>query len=224
MVKAASLHGWDVTPDEAARIQKQIAGMVSLRMEALDVRLVAGADCSYRNGAARAAVVVCSYPALEVVAQYCRRMPVSFPYIAGLFAFREGPPLLACFEDVTEDVGLVFFNGHGIAHPARCGLASHLGVLLGVPSIGIASAVLSCRYHEPPAFPGASTFLHNEEGDAVGHALRLREGSLLFVSPGHKIDLRGALSFTLSCLKGDSRLPVPLLHAHRLSKGDGNRE
>jgi len=221
-VNVLALHEWDVTPSRAEEIQEELRKKVSLRPSQQEVRLVAGADVSYRKDAAVAAVVVCSYPEMRVVGEYRLAVSVSFPYIPGLFAFREGPALLACFTQVAEDPDLIFFNGHGIAHPRGCGLASHLGILLDRPSVGVARTLLYGRYAEPPAFSGASTFVHNEDGDTVGHCLRLSGGDVLFVSPGHRIDLKGALSFTLSCLREADALPAPLLYAHRLTRREGN--
>lgn len=206
-------HRWDVTPEEAHAIQLSLAGKVSLTPDLGDVRLVAGVDMSAKD-VARAAVVLLSYPELEVLEVARAEKPLDFPYVPGLLSFREGPAVLAAFEKLTRWPDLVFFDGQGIAHPRKIGIASHIGVLLDLPTIGVAKSPLAINGHEPPPEPGSWTEWTNRRGEVIAAAVRTKLRSKpLYISPGHRMDLPTAIRYVLSACRG-YRLPEPTRQAH----------
>lgn len=202
------------TAAEAIEIQKRLRDRV-LRNGSVAPRVVAGADVSYKNGVARAVFVVMRD--LALVEQVVVESPISFPYIPGLLSFREIPPLLAAWKKVRVRPDVIIVDGQGIAHPRRVGIASHLGLLLGVPTLGCAKSRLCGEYEEPPPERGSWTPL-THRGETVGAALRTRDGcSVVFVSTGHRIGLRSAISVVLSCAPR-YRLPEPQRLADQLTK------
>ncbi len=211
-----ALHSWDVTPGEAAAWQQRLRPQVRLEPFAGPVRRVAGVDVSFRADRARAAVVVLSFPALELVDQAWAEVAVSFPYIPGLLSFREGPAVLAAFARLALWPDLIIFDGQGIAHPRRLGLASHLGLFLDLPSIGCAKSRLCGEHDEPGPARGDWAPLYHK-GEVVGAALRSRPGTRpLYVSPGHRVDLETAIRHVLACCTR-YRLPETTRRAHRLA-------
>lgn len=211
-------HSWDLSPQEARALQKQLAGQVVRQPELGPVNTVAGVDVSYRDGEAQAALVVLSYPGLEVVDYAVTRQPVSFPYVPGLLSFREGPAVLAALERLPAPPDLLIFDGHGLAHPRRFGLACHIGLLTGLPSIGCAKSRLVGQYQEPGSEPGSYSLLTEAE-EVIGAALRTRWGTKpLFVSIGHRVDLPTAIQYVLNCCQG-YRLPETTRWAHRVAGG-----
>lgn len=209
------LHGWDVTIDEAVAIQERLRTQVCRESGVLVVRRVAGVDVSFREERARAAVAVLSFPDLQLADQALAEVGVSFPYIPGLLSFREGPAVLAAFERLTLWPDLVIFDGQGLAHPRRLGLAAHLGLFLDLPSIGCAKSRL-CGHHEEvgPARGDWTPLCDGEE--VIGAALRSRPGtSPLYVSIGHRISLEDAIRYVLACCTRH-RLPETTRWAHRL--------
>lgn len=216
------LHSWDVTPEEAAALQQELRAQIRLQSELAGVQRVAGVDVSFRREVARAAVVVLSFPELEVVDRAWAQVPVTFPYIPGYLSFREGPAVLAAFERLTLWPDLVLFDGQGIAHPRRLGLACHLGLFLDLPSIGCAKSRL-CGTHELPGPDRGDWARLCHGGEVVGAVLRSRPGTKpLYVSPGHRVDLPAAVHYVLACCAG-YRLPETTRWAHRLAgeRGEG---
>ncbi|MCX7950273.1 MAG: endonuclease V, partial [Treponemataceae bacterium] len=137
----------------------------------------------------------------------------NFPYIPGLLSFREGPVILSAFEELTIRPDVIIFDGQGIAHPRGLGLASHLGILLDIPSIGCAKTALVGTWDEPPDRPGSfSPLIYG--GQVVGDVLRTKERVRpVFVSPGHKVGRHAAREIVLACIRG-YRLPEPTRQAH----------
>lgn len=210
------LHRWDVTPEEAVALQQQLRQRVILQADLGRVERVAGVDVSFRGEKARAAVAVLSFPQLAVVERALAEVPVSFPYIPGLLSFREGPAVLAAFERLTLWPDLVIFDGQGLAHPRRFGLACHLGLFLDLPSIGCAKSRLCGTYQEPGPFRGEWSPLCDGE-EVIGAALRSHPTKeVLFVSPGHRMDLETAIRYVLACCT-NHRLPETTRWAHRLA-------
>jgi deoxyribonuclease V len=161
-----------------------------------------------------AAVVVVSLPGLEVVETVGAVRRARFPYIPGLFTFREVPPLLAALARLRRQPDVVLFDGHGLAHPRRFGLACHAGLLLGVTAVGCAKKRLVGEHRPVPRERGAYAPLRLD-GEAVGAVLRTRVGvKPVFVSPGHLIDTASAVELVLS-VTGRYRIPEPLRLAHR---------
>lgn len=175
-------------------------------------------DVSFRGELARAAVVVLSFPTLEVVDRAWAELPVTFPYIPGYLSFREGPAVLSAFERLTLWPDLVIFDGQGLAHPRRLGLACHLGLWLDLPSIGCAKSRLFGHGQEPGPQRGDSAALLDGD-EVIGAALRSRPGCRpLYVSPGQHMDIPSAIRVVLDCCPR-YRLPETTRQAHRLAKG-----
>ncbi len=219
-MKERNLHSWQVSVAEAKEIQRALAAQVVRRSELDTPRLIAGVDISGedRSGMATGAVVVLRFPELVLVEQSVVLQQISFPYVPGLLSFRETPLLLAACERLTVTPELFIADAQGIAHPRRLGLASHLGLLLDVPTIGCAKSIL-CGWHgdlgeEPGAY---APLLDGDE--VIGAALRTKRGvGPLYVSIGHKVDLDAALHWVMACLRG-YRLPEPTRLAHLAAAG-----
>lgn len=217
----SDLHPWEVNPRQAAAIQQDLRRKVIREDRFQTVRSVAGLDVSYpENGkTSRAGVVVLSYPHLEQIDQAMALMPVSFPYIPGLLSFREIPVILSALEKLARPPDLLVCDGQGYAHPRRFGLACHLGLLTGLPSIGVAKSILVGEHAPLAPERGAQSELI-EAGEVIGLALRTRQGVRpVYVSTGHRISLETAASFVLNC-SPKYRLPEPLRLAHHLATGD----
>ena len=216
-MKFKTLHPWDVRPGEAIQIQKKLKGSLELQDRPQGVRFVAGADMAISRSRLEGitAVIIFSFPELIPVERAWATDRLKFPYIPGLLSFRESPVLLQAFEKIRTEPDVIFIDGHGIAHPRGLGIASHLGLLLDKPTVGCAKSRLVGTYEEPAGARGQwSPLLH--EGQTVGAALRTREGTTpIFVSPGHKIDLTGAIESTFACTDG-YRVPKPTRLADEL--------
>jgi len=175
--------------------------------------LIAGCDVAYRGYSGCAAVALLSYPALEAVDVATAEGEVDFPYVPGLLAFRESPLILAALKKLKKRPHCLIADGHGIAHPRGAGLASHLGVLTGMPTIGCAKTRLVGDYTEPGLEKGDMSPLVLE-GKSVGYVVRTRSRiKPLIVSPGHLIDAGTAAQIVLAC-STSCRTPEPLRIAH----------
>ena len=213
-----ALHSWDVTPEEARQLQNKLRTQVISTDQFGTINTVAGVDIGLKKDTAIAAVVVLSFPELQVVDSVVTASPVRFPYIPGLLSFRETPPLLTAFDQLQTVPDLVIVDGQGIAHPRRFGLASHLGLILDKPTIGCAKSRLCGRYTEPNAEQGAYTYLTDKE-EVIGAAVRTRTNvRVVYVSIGHRISLDSARMWTLACCQG-YRLPETTRHAHNAASG-----
>ncbi len=205
---------------EARRLQEEMASLVRadvpLRLDELG--RVTGTDVSYlrEERLAVGVAVSFSWPGLELLEERVCVAESPFPYVPGLLSFRELPALLPALRDLGEGVGLVMVDGQGVAHPRRFGLASHLGVTLGVPALGCAKSRLVGEYREPGPERGQWCPLELD-GKTVGAVLRTRSGvKPVFVSVGHLIDLKSCIEAVLSCGRGH-RLPEPQRRAHGLT-------
>lgn len=209
------MHGWDVTPREAIAIQERLRDQVSLIPLEHSPQLIGGCDVSMNRFAADgfAGFVALGYPDLEPEARAAVKAPVPFPYVPGLLSFREIPMLLQAWDRLVVKPDVIMADGVGIAHPRRLGIASHLGLALSIPTIGVAKSVLVGAYEMPDDIPGASAPLVHR-GEVVGAALRTRKGvKPVFVSPGHLITLEESIALVLSAVKRH-RLPEPTRLAH----------
>ncbi len=220
-VKVRELHGWDVSREEAREIQRRLASEV-VRVPLLQGApgLVTGVDLSPPDpdGRARGAVVVTRLPVIEVVEVRTAEAVPKMPYIPGLLSFRESPPILAAVEKLSTAPDAFLVDGHGLAHPRRFGIACHLGLLLGTPTIGCAKNILRGRYEGLPPEEGAWAPLI-DKGETIGAAVRVKAGvSPIFVSIGHMVDLETAVRWVLAC-RGRIRLPTPIALAHRAAAG-----
>lgn len=207
---------WPRAVAQARELQERLRSRVKPTGGPRRVRLVAGADLAYRADGrwAWAAVVLLSVPDGRLVESATAAGPPHFPYVPGYLSFREGPLLLAAFKRLRERPDLCLFDGQGLAHPRRFGLACHLGVLLDLPSVGCAKSLLVGKYDEPgPARGDWSPLRVN--GDVVGAVLRTRSGvKPVFVSPGHRIGVRQAVRWVLACSR--FRVPEPIRLAEQL--------
>lgn len=212
-------HGWDVPVEKAMAIQHRLASQVLLTWDERLVRMVAGIDVGFPGEKGRAAVAVLSFPDLQLVDSARAETGVPFPYIPGLLAFREGPVILAALERLSREPDLLIFDGQGLAHPRRMGIATHMGVLLDVPSIGCAKSRLVGTHQQPGPRKGSYARLY-DEGEVIGAVLRTRDRvNPIYVSIGHRIDLERAIDFVLRCCT-KYRLPEPIRWAHRLASGE----
>jgi deoxyribonuclease V len=218
-MKVRHLHPWDVTPREAVKIQRALCVKLRLGEGGFSghLRHVGGADISYTRGDDRffAAVVILEWPSLRTVEEATHAEKVTFPYVPGLLSFREGPPLIRVFEKLKRVPDVVFFDGQGIAHPRGIGLASHMGILLNVASVGCAKTKLVGEYGEVGEAVGDYAELVFE-GRAVGAVVRTKEKvKPIYVSQGHRVGLRQSIRLALSCCRG-YRIPEPVRQAHLL--------
>jgi deoxyribonuclease V len=217
-------HSWNLAPYKAIALQQQIAGGV-IRKSSIapkNIRTVAGIDVHYRNGLATAAVVVVSIQDLETVDWVTSSRRLSFPYIPGLLSFREGPAVLEALAELRSQPDLLIFDGQGVAHPRRCGIASHIGLLLDKPSIGCAKTKLIGHHKEPGREKGRYTYLKDED-ETIGAVLRTRDGvKPVYVSIGHRMDLSDSIQITLQCCRR-YRLPEPIRRADQLARKAAHR-
>ncbi|MGB5063141.1 MAG: deoxyribonuclease V, partial [Candidatus Competibacter sp.] len=166
----------------------------------------------------RAAVAVLRYPELDVLETAIARRPTTFPYIPGLLSFRELPAVLAALERLREPPDLLLCDGQGIAHPRRLGIASHLGLLVDIPSVGVAKTRLFGTHEPVPEARGAWAPLRVDK-EIIGAVLRTRAGiKPLYVSSGHRIGLETAIGYVMGCCTR-YRLPETTRYAHRLASG-----
>lgn len=218
-VKIKTLHPWNVTPLEAVEIQRSMRELVSTIEDFDKIERVAGVDVNfnYKQNRARAAVVVLGLPGMNGIEEAAAEGEISFPYIPGLFAFREIPLLVPALEKLKTQPHLVIVNGQGMAHPERVGLASHLGVLTDTPTIGCARSRFIGTHEPPPKEKGAFTYLYDNE-EVIGAVVRTRTNAApLYVSIGHRVSLSRAVEYVLKCTR-QFRLPEPLRAAHRLTR------
>lgn len=217
-MEVRNLHRWDVTPQEAVRIQFSLRGEVRAQDDwAGPLRTVAAVDVSYdrRSPWLFAGVVVLRWPGLEVVEQAGVRARAGFPYVPGLLSFREAPAALEAWQRLALRPDCLICDGHGYAHPRRFGLACHLGLLVGVPTIGFAKRVLVGACPDPGRVRGSVSDLV-EAGERIGMAVRTREGAApVYVSVGHRISLETAVRTILACAPR-YRIPEPVRRAHAL--------
>ena len=209
-------HRWDLAPDEAIALQRELRARVQTTndFDPGALKTVAGIDASYKGDEGRAAVVVLSYPDLQIVDQAVATMAAPFPYVPGLLSFRETPVVLAAWGKLTVRPDLLILDGQGYAHPRRFGLACHLGLLLDLPALGCAKSVLTGRYTDLGEAAGDQGPLVDRNSETVGVALRSKvRTNPLIISVGHKIDLPTAVHIVQSCLRG-YRLPEPTRRAH----------
>ena len=220
-MKIPRTHRWDVTPQKAVQIQRDLASRVIERDQVGDVQLVAGVDVGLEgagNQIARAAIVVLNFPALEPVDYAIARAPVQFPYIPGLLSFREVPIVLRALKQLKTIPDVVLVDGHGRAHPRRIGIASHLGVLLDMPTIGCAKSILCGNADAPAEQVGAWSPLMDGV-ERIGAVVRTRVGTKpIYVSIGHRVGLERAIDIVLKCCTR-YRLPETTRYAHRVADG-----
>lgn len=218
--RASRRHPWPRSVAEARAIQEALRARVIARDRTGHLRLLAGLDAAYDTdaGVTRAAAALFRLPGLEAAGQHVVRRRTRFPYVPGYLSFREAPALLAALDGLPRLPDLLLCDGHGLAHPRRFGLASHLGVLLDLPSIGVAKSRLVGTHAAVPEARGAWVPLR-DSGETIGAVLRTRAGVRpVYVSVGHRVGLETAIEWVLRCAPR-YRLPEPLRRAHALASG-----
>ena len=183
-------------------------------------RLIGGADVGFEQGGeiTRAAIVLLTYPGLELVEYQIARIPTTMPYIPGFLSFREYPALLVAWEQLSRKPDLLFVDGHGISHPRRLGVASHFGLLVDVPTIGVAKKRLCGKFEPLSAEPGALAPLMDKQ-EQLGWVWRSKARcNPLFIATGHRVSQDSALAWVQRCAKG-YRLPEPTHWADAVASG-----
>ncbi len=215
------LHAWNLTPEEAIQVQQELRARLDPTWN--DKRIITtigGVDVSMSAESARCAIVILQYPELTPLEGVTAEVPLAFPYIPGLLAFREGPAVLAAWDQLTIKPDLLMFDGQGIAHPRGIGIASQMGLWLEKPSIGVAKSRLYGRHQEVGPRRGDRADLLDDHGKIIGAVLRTRQGTNpLYISPGHLIDVEHAVEFVLASCTG-YRLPEATRWAHKVAGGE----
>lgn len=205
-----------ITPAEARALQDVWRRRVSVRPLRRAPRTVAGIDAAVGSGNVAVAVSVFTFPGLELVEEATVLAPLDFPYVPGLLGFREVPAMLEALGKLARAPDVLLVDGHGLAHPRRFGSACHLGVESGLPTVGCGKSRLCGEHREPGPRRGARARLVHE-GEVLGSVVRTRDGVRpLYVSPGHRVDLEGAVRLVLACARR-YRLPEPIRRADRLA-------
>lgn len=214
------LHDWDLAPKDAVALQRGLVGRLDTTrpLDPAAIGVVAGVDISVkrRDGglAGRAAVVVQRFPGFETLEIVTHEAPITYPYVPGLLAFREGPLLEEAFGKLTVEPDVFLFDGQGIAHPRGLGIAAHMGLWLGRPTLGCGKTRLVGEHADVDEAKGDAAVLRFKSAP-VGTVLRTREKvAPVFVSPGHLCDIASANALVLACTTR-YRLPEPIRAAHK---------
>jgi deoxyribonuclease V len=213
---------WPGDIAQARKVQTRLSGRVRVSPLEKPPTSVAGVDAAFSANEVFAAACLFAFPSLEPIEDSVAVLELRFPYVTGFLSFREGEAIMAAVRGLSRKPGLLLVDGQGIAHPRRIGIASHVGVLLDIPSVGCAKSCLIGQYSGLGRKKGAAVPLC-DKGETVGSVVRTRTGVRpLFVSPGHRIDVVQAVAFTLACT-GATRIPEPLRRADFLA-GKAKRE
>ena len=213
------LHPWNVSVKEAIRIQEVLKDKIILKKDFSKLKAIGGGDVAYSKNGNRlfGAIAVLSFPHMEVIDLATADEKITFPYMSGLLSFREGPILIKTFQRLRIKPDVMIFDGQGIAHPRRMGLASHMGLWLDLPSIGCAKTPLWGEFLNPGPLEGSFEWI-GQKGKKIGAVLRTKEKvKPLFISPGHRIDLLTSIRLVLESCQG-FRIPEPLRKAHQASR------
>ncbi|WP_045690223.1 deoxyribonuclease V [Hymenobacter sp. AT01-02] len=190
--------------------QEELRTRVRLEPLSQEPRFIAGCDSSFPTPETILSVfVVLKFPSLELVEKVYQTSTVELPYIPGLLSFREAPNVLRAYQQLHQKPDIIMVDGHGIAHPRRMGIAAHIGVMLDMPTFGVAKQKLTGVYQDPDVAKGSLSPLTDKSGDLLGEVIRSKDKvNPLFVSPGHRCDQATATRLTLACLRG-YKLPEP---------------
>lgn len=203
---------------EAKLIQEKLRHQVIIRDDLGTVQYVAGVDVGFKNNyqITQAAIAVLSFPSLELIESAIAQIPTTFPYIPGFLSFREIPAIIEALKKIQTTPDLILCDGQGLAHPRRFGLACHLGVLLDIPTIGVAKSLLVGKHEELSLDKGSWQPLIDKE-ETVGLVLRSRtKVKPIYISVGHKISLPTAKDYVMKCVT-KYRLPETTRWADKLA-------
>ena len=215
IIRLAHEHRWDIPPYEAQQIQKDLQTKIVEAEAEAPLQTIAGIEIAHSrfSDTLTAAVSLVSYPDLQLIEQHTVEYQTKFPYIPGLLSFREVPAALKALERLSVTPDLVMVDGPGVAHPHGLGIASHLGVLLDLPTIGCSRSSMVGSYVEPEVSAGSRTSLV-WQGEIIGTVYRSKNRvAPLFISVGHRIDRQRAHDVVVASCQG-YRLPEPTRHAH----------
>ncbi len=221
-MKVHQLHAWDLSPTTAVALQKELRSQIVLQPLPTNIELVAGADVSFNkfSEVIYAGIVVLRLSDLTVVAKAGVVTTTKFPYIPGLLSFREAPALLEAWEKLDVRPDVLVLDGQGIAHPRRLGIASHVGLVLDLPTVGCAKTLFVGKYEEPGVVIGSRSVLM-DKGEIIGTVLRTKNRvQPVFISPGHLSDVDSSADLLLRCVEGYAqgkskyRIPAPTRLAH----------
>lgn len=211
---------WNGTPKEAIEFQKKLKSKICIDPYQGNIQYIGGADISLNRFSTTlyAGIIVLLYPTFEVVEYATLQAETDFPYIPGLLSFREAPVLIDVWEKLKIKPDILMVDGQGIAHPRRLGIATHIGIMIDVPTIGVAKSVLYGNFEMPDVHAGSVSNLfdkYNKE-EILGGAVRTKDKvKPLIVSPGHKVSVEQSIDIVQQSIQG-YRLPEPTRKAHEL--------
>ena len=219
VISYPNLHSWRVNIQEAIRIQQNLRKKIILNDNPPKIQRIAAVDVAFSVNQAVSAVCIFEYSGLNLVEKTHAKRKISFPYVPGLLTFREGPVILEAFKKLKVKPDLALFDGQGICHPRRMGIATHMGIILDIASIGCAKSSLFGEYQMPGEDRGDFSYIYDKNTkEVLGIVLRTRRKiKPLFVSCGYKISIRSAIKIILE-LSPKYRIPQPLRYAHHLAQ------
>ncbi len=208
---------WPRDLKKAKELQEILQKKVKVTPLRKEPKYIAGVDAAFQNNKIIGVACIYNYPDIHFIEEAHAVTGILFPYIPGFLSFREGPAIISALKSLTRMPDIILFDGQGIAHPKGLGIASHIGVVLNVPTIGCAKSRLIGTYKEPGSQKGDWSFLQYHD-KIIGAVLRSKDNvKPLFVSPGNRIDIKGSIKIVLACaLK--YRIPEPLRKADFISK------
>jgi deoxyribonuclease V len=184
------------------------------------IRYVAGVDVAYVHDLAVGAVAVMDYATLNLVEVQTALCKAAFPYIPTLLSFREVPPAVLCIKKLKTQPAVFLVDGHGFAHPYRCGFASHLGVVLRKPTIGVAKSRLIGELED---FRGGDFAYLKHNNEIIGAVVKTMHGHKpVYVSVGNMVSLETAIKIVKRCTRYGN-IPEPIKKAHQAAAGERKR-
>ena len=213
---------FDLFPSDTSRksllaAQKLVAEKSVVRDDFGELRIIAGVDQAFMDDRIISGIVAMRYDSLEVAERACSIQPVTFPYIPTFLSFREGPAIVGAFKKLKNLPDILMVDGAGVNHPRHAGIATHIGVALDVPTIGITKKILCGRGVEPSVAGEALPLIY--EGEQTGWLLKTNNKSrAIIIGPGHRVSLGSSLTIVKACLRGH-KLPEPVRLAHEYVNG-----
>lgn len=207
-------HDWNVQIEKAIEIQIELRKKIIIEKLKKTPKLIAGVDVAFKDDKAIGSIVVLDFPELNIVEKITETAKTSFPYIPELLSFREGPIIEKCLEKIKSNPDVFVFDGQGITHPRRMGIAAHIGIILDKPTIGCAKSHLFGKYQNPQNIKGDFSYIYDSEDNIIGAVLRTKENTKpIFISPGHKTDIESSVHLLIKCTRG-FKIPEPTRQAH----------